>query len=177
METHTEPLAPGDLLLALLALAPFVVDYSGRLPDFSSLPQMVFMGAAAAAVGAVFAARASREGRTVELRWTPCHGAVVFFLVWCGLTGLWARSGWDWWQAWRHWLAAAAAGALAAAAGRRPAPWALGALFASACAQAFVCAAQYHGLAPFTAITQWLPPGGTFGHRSYAMEWLELGAP
>lgn len=167
--------SPADLALAVLAAAPFAIDYSGSLCDYADLPQRVFVSAALPAALAAWAWRARRDGGAdVSLR--PWHGAAAAFLLWCALTGLWSRAGLEWWLEWRHWLLAGAAGA-AAAAGGRPSPWALWAFFGSAVATAAFAVLQYFSVPPFSLVLQAVPPSATFGHRSFAMHWLVLGAP
>jgi O-antigen ligase len=167
----------GELLLCVLAAAPFAIDYTGSLHDPADLPQRAFLAAAAAAAAAWCARRGAASGEAQTLLLTPWHFAAAGFLAWCGLTGAWSRSGLEWWVEWRHWLLAGAAGAAAAGAGGRAAPWALAAFFASAAATALLALFQYFGLPPFSWVLQSVPPGATFGHRSFAMHWLVLGVP
>lgn len=166
----------GELLLAALAAAPFFIDYTGSLNDPADLPQRVFAAAAVAGIAAWCAGRAAR-GAAAEILLTRWHLALACFLAWCGLTGLWSRSGLEWWLEWRHWLLAGAAGAAAAAAGGRAAPWSRAAFFASAATTALLALFQYFEVRPFSLVLQSVPPGATFGHRSFAMHWLVLGMP
>lgn len=172
----TEP-ALCELLLVVLAAAPFFIDYSGSIFNVFDLPQRAFAASALAGAVAWRARRATAGRAPVELTLTPWHLAAAAFLAWCGMTGLWSRSGFEWWFEWRHWLLAGAAGMAAAASGGRAAPWAFEAIFASAVATAFIAFLQYFDLKPFSLILQSVPPAATFGHRSFAMHWLVLGVP
>lgn len=166
-----------NLLFVVLAAAPFFIDYSARLHSHVDLPQKTAAAVGTALVLAFVAVRAARREAPAELTLTPWHAALAGFLLWCGLTGLWARSGLEWWGEWRPWLLAGAAGAAAAATGGRLRQEALWVFFASAVAEAALGLLQYFEVSPFSLILQSVPPAGTFGHRSFSTYWMALGIP
>ncbi len=162
------------LFAVFVFLLPFV--WIPDISDYSNLAKSAFAQTGTLFLWAVFLLSGRAHGPAPRL-YLPIDIPLSLFLLWAGLSALWAENAYESLTAWMHWLACAAIYVLTARSMQRweDARGLLSWLFAAAIGISLLGIAQHLG--EITWVPQAVPPAATFANKNMAVHFVVMALP